>query len=93
MPNGTQSRPDVIATGTDEFHRLFGARDASESLHLHLKSQHINHCERIAGLQREQLNLRLYERITAIKALIAHSIRTGVALAEFFGNWEPPDKT
>ena len=93
MPNGIRSRPDLIATGSDECHRLFGDRDASESMHNHLKSQHINHCERITGLQRDQINLRLYERITAIKALTAHSIHTGAPLDEFFGNWRPPDKT
>jgi hypothetical protein len=38
-------------------------------------------------------SLHAYQALTTIKALIAHSIRTGAPLDEFFGNWRPPDKT
>ena len=82
-----------IAPGTDEFHRLFGLREDSESMHHHLKSHLVNRRARTVGLQRQQLNMHAYQGITAIKALIAHSIRTGASLDEFFGNWRPPDKT
>ena len=82
-----------IPPGTDEFHRLFGLREDSESMHHHLKSHLINRRARTVGLQRQQLNMHAYQAITAIKALIAHSIRTGAPLDEFFGNWRPPDKT
>ena len=82
-----------IPPGTDEFHRLFGLREDSESMHHHLKSHLINRRARTVGLQRQQLNMHAYQAITAIKALIAHSIRTGASLDEFFWNWRPPDKT
>ena len=82
-----------IAPGTDEFHRLFGLREDSESMHHHLKSHLVNRRAQTVGLQRQQLNMHAYQAITAIKALIAHSIRTGAPLDEFFGNWRPPDKT
>jgi hypothetical protein len=82
-----------IPPGTDEFHRLFGLREDSESMHHHLKSHLINRRARTVGLQRQQLNMHAYQGITAIKALIAHSIRTGASLDEFVGNWRPPDKT
>jgi hypothetical protein len=82
-----------IAPGTDEFHRLFGLREDSESMHNHLKSRLINRRARSTGVIRQQLNLHAYLALTAIKALIAHSIRTGASLDEFFGNWRPPDKT
>jgi hypothetical protein len=62
-------------------------------MHHHLKSHLINRRARTVGLQRQQLNMHAYQGITAIKALIAHSIRTGASLDEFFGNWRPPDKT
>ncbi|CAM8656899.1 hypothetical protein MCETE4_01918 [Acidimicrobiia bacterium] len=82
-----------IAPGTDQFHRLFGLREDSESMHNHLKSHLVNRRARTVGLQRQQLNMHAYQGMTAIKALIAHSIRTGASLDEFFGNWRPPDKT
>ncbi len=82
-----------IPPGTDEFHRLFGLREDSESMHHHLKSHLVNRRARTVGLQRQQLNMHACQAITAIKALIAHSIRTGASLDEFFGNWRPPDKT
>ena len=83
----------VIPETDDSFNRLFGLREDSESMHHHLKSHLINRRARTVGLQRQQLNMHAYQAITAIKALIAHSIRTGAPLDEFFGNWRPPDKT
>lgn len=62
-------------------------------MHHHLKSHLVNRRARTVGLQCQQLNMHAYQGITAIKALIAHSIRTGASLDEFFGNWRPPDKT
>ena len=53
-------------------------------MHNHLKSPLINRRARSAGVIRQQLNLHAYQVITAIKALIAHSIRTGAPLDEFF---------
>jgi hypothetical protein len=62
-------------------------------MHNHLKSRLINRRSRSTGVIRQRLNLHAYQALTAIKALIAHSIRTGAPLDEFFGNWRPPDKT
>ena len=83
----------AIAPGTDAFNELFGIREDAESMHNHLKSRLINRRARSTGVFRQQLNLHAYQALTAIKALIAHSIRTGAPLDEFFGNWRPPDKT
>jgi hypothetical protein len=83
----------VIPETDDSINRLFGLREDSESMHHHLKSHLINRRARTVGLQRQQLNMHAYQATTAIKALIAHSIRTGAPLDEFFGNWRPPDKT
>jgi hypothetical protein len=83
----------VIPETDHLFNRLFGLREDSESMHHHLKSRLINRRARSTGVIRQQLNLHAYKALTAIKALIAHSIRTGAPLDEFFGNWRPPDKT
>ena len=54
---------------------------------------HLNDLQSNTAGLRQQLNLHAYQALTAIKALIAHSIRTGAPLDEFFGNWRLPDKT
>jgi hypothetical protein len=82
-----------IPPGTDTFNRLFGIREDSESTNNHLKSLLVNRRARSTGLLRQHINLRAYQILTNIKALIAHSIETGVPLDEFLGNWRPPDRT
>ena len=82
-----------IPPGTDTFNRLFGIREDSESTNNHLKSLLVNRRARSTGLLRQHINLRAYQTLTNIKALIAHSIETGAHLDEFFGNWRPPEKT
>ncbi|MBU6330654.1 MAG: hypothetical protein KGR18_11965 [Acidobacteria bacterium] len=82
-----------IPPGTEAFDLLFGIREDSESTNNHLKSLLVNRRARSTGLLRQSINLRAYQILTNIKALIAHMIATGESLPQFFGNWRPPSRT
>lgn len=75
----------TIAEGDPEFRELFGRREDTESMHHNLKSRLTDRRARCVGLDRNLLNLRAYQMLSAITALTAHGSRTGVHHERWFG--------
>ncbi len=82
-----------IPPNDPDFARLFGLREDTESMHNDYKSKLVNRRARTVGLDRRQMDIRGYQLHQMIIALAAWSNRTGGDVSEFFGRWEPPERT
>ena len=90
-----QNRPRTRSLRTfaehdPDFDRLYGRREDTESLNNHLKSHLWGRRAASIGFDRQRLNMRGYQLLVNVAALLAWNKRTGGDISAFLGAYKPP---